>query len=384
MPRTSRRTAVFTESLIREMTRVAQQHGAINLSQGFPDFNPPPEILAAAKREMDGDHHQYAVTWGAAPLRQALGRKLTRFTGLPCDPDRHLIVTCGATEAMMVAVMTVTDVGDKIGLFSPFYENYSADAILSGVTPVFATLRPPDYSFDLAELRRVFASGIKAFILCNPSNPTGKVFTRSELEQIAALACEFDVFVITDEVYEHIVFAPHRHTYLSSLPGMAERTIMCSSLSKTFAITGWRLGYVFADPAVVAQGRKVHDFLTVGAAAPLQHAIVAGLEMPDTYYAGLAREYAERRALLLGYLDRTGLRYTEPQGAYFVMLDISPFGQANDIEFARWMTKEIGVAPVPGSVFFHEPEHRYVRLNFAKKAETLHAAGERLLKLKRG
>lgn len=384
MPRTSHRTARFTESLIREMTRVAQQHGAINLSQGFPDFNPPREILEAAKAEMDSDHHQYAITWGAPPLRQALARKLAHFTGLPCDPERHLIVTCGATEAMMVAVMTVADVGDRIGLFSPFYENYSADAILSGVTPVFASLRPPDYTFDPAELRQVFASGIKAFILCNPSNPTGKVFTRGELEQIAALAQEFDVFIITDEVYEHIVFPPHAHTYIATLPGMAERTVQCSSLSKTFAITGWRLGYVFADPAFVAQGRKVHDFLTVGAAAPLQHAIVAGLQLPFSYYAGLAREYAERRDIFLGYLDRTGLGYTRPQGAYFVMLDISPFGRADDVEFARWMTREIGVAPVPGSVFFHAPEHRYVRLNFAKRHETLHAAGERLLKLRRG
>ena len=383
MARTSQRTAGFTESLIREMTRVALRHGAVNLSQGFPDFNPPRVILDAAKAEMDGDHHQYAITWGAAPLRAALAGKIARCTGQPCDPDKNLVVTCGATEAMMVAVMTVTDVGDKIGLFSPFYENYSADAILSGVTPVYATLRPPDYAFDLAELRRVFASGIKAFVLCNPSNPTGKVFTRAELEQIAALAQEFDVWIITDEVYEHIVFAPHTHTYLSALPGMAERTIMCSSLSKTFAITGWRLGYVFAAAGVVGQGRKVHDFLTVGAAAPLQHAIVAGLKLPDGYYAGLAQEYAVRRDILLGYLDRTGLSYTSPQGAYFVMLDVSPFGCANDIEFAHWMTKEIGVAPVPGSVFFHEPEHRYVRLNFAKKDATLHAAGERLLKLKR-
>ncbi len=384
MARTSQRTAAFTESLIREMTRVALRHGAVNLSQGFPDFNPPQVILDAAKAEMDLDHHQYAVTWGAQPLREALAAKLTRFTGLPCDPERHLIVTCGATEAMMVAIMTVTDVGDRIGLFSPFYENYSADAILSGVTPVFARLRAPTYAFDLDELRKVFASGIKAFVLCNPSNPCGKVFTRSELEQIASLAQEFDVWIITDEVYEHIVFSPYRHEYLSALPGMAERTIMCSSLSKTFAITGWRLGYVFAAAGVVAQGRKVHDFLTVGAAAPLQHAIVAGLKMPDSYYPGLAREYAGRRDILLGYLDRTGLRYTQPQGAYFVMLDISPFGYTNDVEFARWMTTEIGVAPVPGSVFFHEPEHRYVRLNFAKQETTLHAAGERLLKLKRG
>ena len=384
MPRTSRRTSSFTESLIREMTRVAQQHGAINLSQGFPDFNPPQAILDAAKAEMDTDHHQYAITWGAPPLRQALAAKLTHFTGMACDPDRNLIVTCGATEAMMVAVMTVTDVGDKIGLFSPFYENYSADAILSGVQPVFATLRPPDYTFDAEELRHVFASGIKAFILCNPSNPTGKVFTAAELEQIAALAREYDVFVITDEVYEHIVFHPHQHTYLSAMPGMAERTIMCSSLSKTFAITGWRLGYVFAAPEVVAQARKVHDFLTVGAAAPLQYAIVTGLKLPVSYYAGLAQEYTERRDIFLSYLDRIGLNYTRPEGAYFVMLDVSPFGQKNDVEFARWMTREIGVAPVPGSVFFHAPEHRYVRLNFAKRHETLHAAGERLLKLRRG
>lgn len=384
MPKTSRRTSIFTESLIREMTRVALRHGAINLSQGFPDFNPPQFILDAGKVEMDADHHQYAITWGAPPLRQALAAKLTRSTGMPCDPERNLIVTCGATEAMMVAVMTVTDVGDKIGLFSPFYENYSADAILSGVQPIFATLHAPNYSIDPNELRAVFASGIKAFILCNPSNPTGKVFKRAELEQIAALAQEFDVWIITDEVYEHIVFQPHRHEYLSALPGMAERTIMCSSLSKTFAITGWRLGYLYAPSAFIDQGRKVHDFLTVGAAAPLQHAIVAGLKQPDEYYTGLAAEYAARREILLGYLDQTGLKYTEPQGAYFVMLDISPFGYANDVEFARWMTQEIGVAPVPGSVFFHTPEHRYVRLNFAKKHETLHAAGERLLKLKRG
>ncbi len=384
MPKTSRRTSRFTESLIREMTRVALRHGAINLSQGFPDHNPPRELLDAGKQEMEADHHQYAITWGAPPLRQALAEKITRFTGQPCDPEQNLIVTCGATEAMMVAVMTVCDPGDKIGMFSPFYENYSADAILTGCQPVHVNLRPPAYTFDPAELRRVFADGLKAFVLCNPSNPCGKVFTRVELEQIAALAAEFDVWIITDEVYEHIVFAPHEHVYFSTLPGMAERTIMCSSLSKTFSITGWRLGYVFAAASIVAQGRKVHDFLTVGAAAPLQHAVVAGLKLPPTYYAQLTNEYAARRDILLGYLDQTGLKYTRPQGAYFVMLDISPFGYLNDVEFAHWMTREIGVAPVPGSVFFAVPEHRYVRLNFAKKDETLHAAGERLLKLKRG
>jgi len=384
MPTTSRRTSRFTESLIREMTRVSLRHGAINLSQGFPDYNPPRELLDAAKAEMETDHHQYAITWGAPPLRQALAEKLTRFTGMACDPEQNLIITCGATEAMMVAIMTVCDPGDKVGMFSPFYENYSADAILTGCQPVHVILQPPLYTFDPAELRRVFTDGLKAFVLCNPSNPCGKVFTRAELEQIAALAEEFDVWIITDEVYEHIVFAPHQHVYFSTLPGMAERTIMCSSLSKTFAITGWRLGYVFASPKVVAQGRKVHDFLTVGAAAPLQYAVVAGLKLPPSYYDQLTREYAERRDIFLGYLDRVGLAYTKPQGAYFVMIDVSPFGYANDIEFAHWMTKEIGVAPVPGSVFFAVPEHRYIRLNFAKKHETLHAAGERLLKLKRG
>jgi aminotransferase len=324
------------------------------------------------------------VTWGSPELRAALGAKLARFMGIPVDADRELVVTCGATEAMMVAVMTVCDPGDRVGMFSPFYENYGADAILSGATPVHVPLHPPDYNFDPAELRRVFASGLKAFVLCNPSNPCGKVFTRAELEQIAALAEEFDVFVLTDEVYEHIVFSPHVHTYFATLPGMAKRTLACSSLSKTFAITGWRLGYVQAPPAIIAQARKVHDFLTVGAAAPLQHAVVTGLGLPDSYYRGLAAEYAERRDILLSYLDRTELKYTRPQGAYYVMMDISPFSYASDVEFSHWMAKEIGVAPVPGSSFFANGENRYVRLNFAKRAETLHAAGERLLKLKRG
>jgi aminotransferase len=383
MPRTSRRTAGFTESLIREMTRVAQEHGAINLAQGFPDFDPPRALIDAAIAEMEAGHHQYAITWGAPPLRAALAEKIERFAGLPTDPDTNLVVTCGATEAMMVAMMTVCDPGDRIGLFSPFYENYGADAILCGAEPVHVPLHPPDYRFDPAELRRVFASGIRAFVLCNPSNPTGRVFTRAELGAIAALAEEFDVFVITDEVYEHIVYPPHRHVYFSTLPGMAERTLMCSSLSKTFAITGWRLGYVHAAPGIIAHARKVHDFLTVGAAAPLQHAVVAGLRLPPAYYDGLAQEYAERREILLGYLDRTGLAYTRPEGAYYVMIDISPFGRASDVEFSHWMAREIGVAPVPGSSFFAGPENRYVRLNFAKKPATLHAAGERLLQLQR-
>jgi aminotransferase len=383
MPRTSRRTSVFTESLIREMSRVAARHGAINLAQGFPDWDPPAELMQAGKDAMDAGRHQYAVTWGAPELRTALAQKLTRFMGTPVDADRELVVTCGATEAMMVSMMTVCDPGDKVGLFSPFYENYSADAILSGATPVHVPLHPPHYRFDLDELRRAFAGGLKAFVLCNPSNPCGRVFTREELAQIAALAEEYDVWVLTDEVYEHIVYAPHRHTYFATLPGMAKRTLMCSSLSKTFSITGWRLGYVHAMPEVIAQARKVHDFLTVGAAAPLQHAVVTALNFPPDYYEHLAAKYAASRDILLGYLDRTGLTYTRPEGAYFVMVDISPFGHASDVEFSHWMAREIGVAPVPGSSFFADGENRYIRLNFAKKPATLHAAGERLLKLKR-
>jgi aminotransferase len=368
------------------MTRVAQQHGAINLSQGFPDGDPPDALVQAARDAMDAGRHQYAITWGSPELRDALAAKFSRFTGLPVDPQRELVVTCGATEAMMVAMMTVCDPGDRVGLFSPFYENYNADAVLTGATAVHVPLHPPHYRFDPAELRAAFASGggLKAFILCNPSNPCGRVFTREELAQIAALAEEFDTFVITDEVYEHLVFDGRTHTYFATLPGMAARTLSCSSLSKTFSITGWRLGYVHAAPEIIAQARKVHDFLTVGAAAPLQHAVVTALRFPDGYYAGLAAEYQARRDLLLGYLDRTGLAYTRPEGAYFVMVDISPFGFASDVEFAHWMTREIGVAPVPGSSFFAGGEHRYMRLNFAKKPETLHAAGERLLKLKRG
>lgn len=383
MPRTSRRTSVFTESLIREMSRVATRHHAINLAQGFPDWDPPAELVAAAKDAMDAHRHQYAVTWGAPELRAALGAKLARCLGVPVEADRELVVTCGATEAMMVAMMTVCDPGDRVGLFSPFYENYSADAILTGAVPVHVPLHPPHYRFDPAELRRAFAGGMKAFVLCNPSNPCGRVFTREELLEIAALAEEFDVWILTDEVYEHIVFAPHRHTYFATLPGMAKRTLMCSSLSKTFSITGWRLGYVHAAPDPIAQARKVHDFLTVGAAAPLQHAVVTALNFPTSYYDGLAAEYAASRDVLLSYLDRAGLSYTRPEGAYFVMVDISRFGYASDVEFSHWMTREIGVAPVPGSSFFPPGENRYIRLNFAKRPATLHAAGERLLKLAR-
>jgi len=382
MPTTATRLSGFTESVIRGMTRLANQHGAINLSQGFPDFDPPEELLLALERATRGPYHQYAVTWGAPRFRQALAEKIGRFSGLAIDPDRHLVVTCGSTEAMMVAMMTACNPGDKVIVFSPFYENYAADAILSGAEPVFVPLRPPHFGFDPEQLARAFSGGAKAIIVCNPSNPTGKVFTREELLQILELAERHDAFVITDEPYEHIVYAPHEHVHFAALPGAFERTITCNSLSKTYSITGWRLGYVQAAPEVIAQARKVHDFLTVGAAAPLQEAAVAGLELPGSYYEELRASYARKREVFLSCLRQTGLGFTEPQGAYYVLVDVSPLGFANDTAAAEHFVKEIGVAGVPGSSFFREPEHRFVRFHFAKKEETLQAAGERLLRLR--
>ncbi len=381
MPQIASRLSNFTESVIREMTRTANQYGAINLSQGFPDFDPPAELVAAAKQALDDGHHQYAITWGTKNFRHALARKQTHFMGLDLDPDAHLTVTCGSTEAMMVAMMTVCNPGDKVVVFSPFYENYSADTILCGAQPVFVPLRPPEFHFDPDELRRAFMQGPKAIILCNPANPTGKVFTRAELQLIADLAQEFDTFVVTDEVYEHIVYEPHRHTYIASLPGMFERTLSCSSLSKTYAITGWRLGYVIAPAFVTAGARKVHDFLTVGASHPLQEAAATALSLPHSYYDQLRADYAHRREIFLAYLDEAGLTYTRPQGAYYVLVDISRFGAANDTEFCHWLAKEIGVAAVPGSSFFREPVKHLIRFHFAKREETLRAAGERLLTL---
>ena len=381
MPQTATRLHAFTESVIRGMTRLANRHGAVNLAQGFPDFDPPEELLAALERATRGPHHQYAITWGAPRFRDALARKITHFSGLSVDPDQHLVVTCGSTEAMMVAMMTACNPGDKVIVFSPFYENYAADAILSGAEPLYVPLRPPHFDFDREELARAFAAGARAIVVCNPSNPTGKVFTRSELSEILALAERHDAFIITDEPYEHIVYAPHQHTYLAALPGAFERTITCNSLSKTYSITGWRLGYVLASHSVIAQARKVHDFLTVGAAAPLQEAAVAGLELPDSYYAGLRALYTRKRDLFLDSLRATGLAFSEPQGAYYVLVDISPLGFAQDTEAAEWLVREIGVAGVPGSSFFREPENRYIRFHFAKKEETLLAAGERLLSL---
>ena len=382
MPKTSQRTSVFNESVIRRMTRVANAHGAVNLSQGFPDFDPPEALLAAAEKAGRHGPHQYAVTWGAPKFRAALAKKQSRFMGRPIDPEAHIVVTCGSTEAMMAAMMTACNPGDKVIVFSPFYENYVADMILSGAEPIYVALRPPDFSFDPEELRRAFAQKPKALVLCNPSNPSGKVFTREELLFIAKLAEEHDTFVITDEVYEHIVYAPAEHVYFGSLPGMFERTISCSSLSKTYSITGWRLGYIIGSPEVITCARKVHDFLTVGAAAPLQEAAVAGLELPDSYYAELLAIYTEKRDLFLKYLDAAGLTYTKPQGAYYVMVDISEFSSGDDVEFCEWLAREVGVAAVPGSSFFREPIKHLIRFHFAKKPETLHAAGERLLTLR--
>ena len=382
MPIPSQRVGRFTESVIRRMTRVAMECGAVNLSQGFPDFDPPEELRRALEKTAHAGPHQYAVTWGAPGFRRALARKQAHFTGLPIDPDANLVVTCGSTEAMMAAMMTACNPGDKVVVFSPFYENYVADTILSGAEPIYVPLRPPDFSFDPAELRRAFEQRPKALILCNPSNPTGKVFTRDELLQIAALAEEFDAYVITDEVYEHIVYAPHRHVYFATLPGMFDRTVSCSSLSKTYSITGWRLGYVVAPPAFIDGARKVHDFLTVGAAAPLQEAAIAGLEMPDAYYAHLAEIYAAKRDLFLDGLRAAGLTFTEPEGAYYVMVDISEFGAPDDVAFCEWLARDVGVAAVPGSSFFREPVNHLIRFHFAKREDTLREAIARLAKLR--
>lgn len=364
------------------MTRIANECGAINLSQGFPDFEPPKELIEAAHAAVDGPFHQYAVTWGAENFRQALANKLRHSLGYEVCPTTNLVVTCGSTEAMLASLMSLVDPGDKVIVFSPFYENYGADTILSGAEPIYVGLNPPDYTFDREELRRAFALGPKAIVVCNPSNPSGKVFTREELCFILDLANERDTFVITDEVYEHIVYAPHEHTYASALPGGRDRVVMCSSLSKTYCITGWRLGYVMACPEVIQAVRKVHDFLTVGAAAPLQQAAVTALAFPPTYYQGLRVDYTRRRDLFLEYLDSTGLSYSTPQGAYYVMLDVSPLGFRSDTQCCEWLAREVGVAGVPGSSFFARDEQRYVRLHFAKRESTLRQAGERLAQLK--
>ncbi|HBD65354.1 MAG TPA: aminotransferase [Clostridiales bacterium] len=372
------RTAGFTDSVIRRMTRISNEHGAVNLSQGFPDFDPPAEITnRLAQVALEGPH-QYATTWGAQNFREALARKQERFSGVKVDPDKEIVVTCGSTEAMMAVMMSITNPGDKVAIFSPFYENYGADAILSGAEPIYIPLNPPKFDFDADLLEDAFKQGAKALILCNPSNPCGKVFAVDELKIIADLAIKYDAYVITDEVYEHIIYAPNKHVYLSSLPGMKERTIICNSLSKTYSITGWRLGYVIADERISERVKKVHDFLTVGAPAPLMEAVVVGLNFKDEYYLELQNHYTHMKNLFTNGLKQIGLKYSEPQGAYFVMVDISEFNCNDDLKFCEWLAKEVKVGAVPGSSFFKEDINQYIRFHFAKKDDTLNMALDRL------
>ncbi len=378
MPELSGRTENFTDSVIRRMTRVSLQYGAVNLSQGFPDFDPPKEILDRLAEVAHEDYHQYSITWGAQNFRETLAEKQSKFMGRSIDPNSEIVVTCGSTEAMMAAMMTVTDPGDKVIVFSPFYENYGTDAILSGAQPIYVPLYPPEFDFNPDELEAAFKQHPKALILCNPSNPCGKVFTYNELKFIADLAEKYDTFVITDEVYEHIVYAPNRHVYFATLPGMWERTISCSSLSKTYSITGWRLGYIIAPSNIIEVAKKVHDFLTVGAAAPLQEAAVTGLRFGDEYYDDLREKYTAKRDLFIKGLNDIGIKHTVPQGAYYVMLDISEFGFESDLEFCDVLARDVGVGAVPGSSFFREPVNNLIRLHFAKKDETLYEALNRL------
>lgn len=374
----SDRTAGFTDSVIRRMTRISNQYGAVNLSQGFPDFDPPKAILDRLAEVAHEDYHQYSITWGAQNFREALAAKQTRYMGRTIDPNREIVVTCGSTEAMMTAMMTVTNPGDKVVIFSPFYENYGADTILTGAEPIYVPLTPPEFTFDPEVLENAFRQHPKALILCNPSNPCGKVFTRDELELMAGLAKKYDVYVITDEVYEHIVYAPHTHTYFAALPGMWERTISCSSLSKTYSVTGWRLGYVIAPAPIIERAKKVHDFLTVGAAAPLQEAIIPGLRFGQDYYDDLLAKYTHKRDLFCEGLDALGLVHNVPQGAYYVLMDISEFGYDSDLKFCEELAAKVGVGAVPGSSFFREPVNHLIRFHFAKKDETLNDALNRL------
>ncbi len=383
----SHRVSTFTDSVIRRMTRISDQYGAINLSQGFPDFDPPKALMDALARIAYAGPHQYSVTYGAPNLREALARKFQKSSGLSVDPEKQVLVTCGGTEAMMSTVMAVCDPGDKLLVFSPFYENYGADAILSGAEPIYIPLVPPDYCFDPALIEQGFRGGAKAIIICNPSNPCGKVFSRDELLTIGALAQRYDAWVITDEVYEHMVYAPAVHTVMASLPGMAERTLTCNSLSKTFSVTGWRLGYLIGPEEAVEAAKKVHDFLTVGAPSPLQEAAITGLNFDESYYLALNALYREKRDYFLAGLDRIGLKHNVPQGTYFVMVDIGEFLDLpqfrgmSDLEFCEWMIREVGVAAVPGSSFFREPVNHLIRLHFARENDTIDEVFRRLEKL---
>ncbi len=389
MPQLSKRVDTFTDSVIRRMTRISDaREGSINLSQGFPDFDPPQALLEAlAQMAGGGEQHQYSITFGSENLRNCIAKKYSPIFGYEIDPETEIVVTCGSTEAMMAAMMTICNPGDKVIVFSPFYENYGADAILSGADPIYVPLNPPEFGFDRSVLEAAFAKGAKAIIVCNPSNPCGKVFSREELEYILELAEKYDAFVITDEVYEHIVFPPYQHIAAASLLGGRERVITCNSLSKTFSITGWRLGFMIARADVAENVKKVHDFLTVGAPAPLQEAACAGFALGQDYYDELAETYGKKRKIFMDGLDAIGLKHTVPQGSYFIMVDISDFLKLEkfrgwtDLQFCEWMVEEVGVAAVPGSSFFREPINNLIRLHFARSEDSLREALSRLAKL---
>ena len=382
--KTAQRIAPFTESVIREMTRLALRHGAVNLAQGFPDFAAPEEVKEAACRAIRDDINQYAITWGAPAFRNAIAEKYRRHYALEVDPETEITVVCGSTEGMIASLLATADPGDEILIFEPWYENYGPDAWLSGASRRFVSLHPPDWRFDPDELRRAFTPRTRAVILNSPNNPTGKVFSLGELNLIAELCIKHDVLCITDEIYEHILYDGQRHIPMITLPGMRERTILVNSMSKTWSVTGWRVGWVIAPPALTAGIRKVHDFLTVGAAAPLQQAGVVALSMPDSYYAELAAHYTSRRDRLLAILDDCGFASYRPSGAYYVMSDTSRFGISDDVVFSRHLIEKVGVAAVPGSSFFQNSQSgaQYVRFCFCKKYETLEEAGGRLKSLK--
>jgi len=377
------RTRVFTESVIREMSRLASEYGAVNLAQGFPDFPAPRAIKDAAIAAIDADFNQYAITWGAKPLRDAIAAKARRFNGIEADPERDITVTCGATEAMMAVMLAVIEAGDEVIVFEPFYENYVPDAALAGAELVFVPLHAPDYRFDPAQLRAAFGPRTKAIVVNTPQNPSGRVFDADELAAIATLCIEFNVLAITDEIYEHILYDEREHVSLATLPGMAERTVTISGFSKTFSITGWRLGYAIAQPPWSDGIRKVHDFLTVGAPAPLQEAAALALELPQRFYDDLRHDYERKRSILLSALERVGFACTPPEGAYYVMADIRPLTDMDDMAFSQYLIRHVGVAPVPGSSFYHDRElgRHFVRFTFSKSEETLCAAAERLLAL---
>jgi aspartate/methionine/tyrosine aminotransferase len=379
----SNRTLRFTESVIREMTRLAFQHKAVNLAQGFPDF-PAPEILKNAAREaITADVNQYAITWGAKPFRDAIAAKYRHTYGLEFDPEREITVCCGSTEGMMASLMAVSNPGDELIIFEPYYENYNPDALLCGAERKFVKLRAPDWRFDRDELRAAFSKKTKAIILNSPNNPTGRVFDRADLEFIAGLCQEFDCLAITDEIYEHILYDGTTHIPMMQIPGMRDRTILVNSMSKTYAVTGWRVGWVLASPDLSDSIRKVHDFLTVGAAAPLQQAGAVALALPDEYYTALASDYTKRRDAMIEVLEGAGFRCFHPQGAYYIMTDISGFGYPDDMEFARHLIEDVGVAAVPGSSFFEDPRDgsQMIRFCFCKKYETLKEAEIRLKKI---